>query len=69
MACLKEFVWDRHKSYDFLLGAQDAFPFVTHDLAMSQDGTILYGLDDPTITGGARAIRQLNVSQDCLSDI
>ena len=35
---------------------QDAFPFVTHDLAMSLDGKILYGLDDPA-SGGAKAIR------------
>ena len=36
---------------------QDAFPFVTHDLAMSLDGEILYGLDDPALSGGAKAIR------------
>jgi hypothetical protein len=30
---------------------------VTHDLAMSLDGKILYGLDDPALSGGAKAIR------------
>jgi hypothetical protein len=30
---------------------------VTHDLAMSLDGKILYGLDDPALAGGAKAIR------------
>lgn len=41
----------------FLVLLQDAFPFVTHDLAMSLDGEILYGLDDPARSGGAKAIR------------
>lgn len=30
---------------------------MTHDLAMSLDGKILYGLDDPALSGGAKAIR------------